>query len=241
MTADGVNFLPSDFERFQDSVQTDPEFNDARLEIRRKLDQLAKQGAESLSKAPHILTARASLHHPHKFNAFRISSQWGYLSRGDKERKKLQRLLGEEIGKDLDSDYIHTMLVLEIDQEGLNIALRIHQKAWWDGENLKRMLDDEESRVSVAETLQPLEGYRLRIHDHRNSRDCATIDDLELIEISKHYTPGEHWLHVERKIGRDEIFVTSGGFAQRVLDEWKRLLPAYRSFCWHSTNDHLFA
>ena len=241
MSVEEISFLPSDFERFRDSVQADPEFNDARLEVRRKLDQLGKMGAQELSKPPHLLVARASLHHPHKFNAFRVASQWTYLSRGEKERKKLQGLLGEEIGKDLDHDYIHTMLVLEIDHAGLKIALRIHPKAWWDGENLKRQLQDEEVRPSIAQTLQPLDGYRLRIHDHRSSRDCTEIDDLELVEIRKHFTPGDHWLHVERHIARDQLFVTSGGFSQRVIAEWKRLLPAYRVFCWHSTNDRLFA
>ncbi|MEC9475759.1 MAG: hypothetical protein VX764_01840 [Planctomycetota bacterium] len=241
MIVEEATFLPSDFERFSENAQTDPEFNDARLEVRRKLDQLGKHGAQTLSKSPYLLVSRASLHHPHKFNDFRIASQRVYLSRGDKERAQLQQLLGQEIGQDLDSDYMHTMLVLEIDQEGLTFALRIHQNAWWDGENLNRQLADEDTRPSIASTLQPLEGYRLRIHDHRSSRDCTEIDDLELLEIQKHYTPGDHWLHVERKFARNDLFVSSGGFSQRVISEWKRLLPAYRAFCWHPTNDHLFS
>ncbi|MEE2883088.1 MAG: hypothetical protein VYD70_05120 [Planctomycetota bacterium] len=241
MSIDEVTFLPSDFERFRDSVQTDPEYNDARLEVRQKLHQLGKLGAETLSKPPHLLVARASIHHPHKFNDFRIASQRVYLSRGEKERAQLQQLLGQELGQDLDRDYIHTMIVLEIDQEGLTFALRIHQQAWWDGENLKRLLSDEDTRPSIAETLQPLEGYRLRIHDHRSSRDCTKIDDLELLEIQKHYTPGDHWLHVERRVAKDDLFVSSGGFSLRVISEWKRLLPAYRVLCWHPANDRLFS
>lgn len=241
MSVKELTFQPSDFERFSDSVQTNPEYNDARLEIRQKLDQLGKQGVEALSQSPHTLVSRASLHHPHKFNDFRIESQRVYLSRGDEERTHLQQLLGQDLGKDLNSDYIHTMIVLEINQAGLTFALRIHQNAWWDGENLKRKLSDEEMRPAVAKTLQPLEGYKLRIHDHRSSRDCTGIDDLELLEFQKHYTPGDHWLHVERKFARDDLFVSSGGFSQRVLAEWKRLLPAYKEFCWHPTNDYLFS
>ncbi len=241
MSSEEVVFFPSDFERFRESAQTEAEFNDARLEVRQKLDQLGKAGASALSQPPFLLTSRASLHHPHKFNGFRVASQWTYLSRGDQERKVLKSQLGAEIGADLDADYIHAMLVLEIDEAGLTIALRIHQKAWWDGENLKRLLGDEDQRPDIARALQPLKGYQLRIHDHRKTRRCETIDDLELAEFRKSYTPGEHWLHVEKKFAREDVFISSGGFEQRVISEWKRLLPAYQIFCWHPENDRLFA
>ncbi len=241
MSDEEVTFLPSDFDRFRESVQTDPEFNDSRLEVRTKLDLVGKAGAQALSAAPFLLVSRASLHHPHQFNGFRVASQRTYLSRGVQERKKLQKHLGAEIGKDLDTDYTHSMLVLEIDEKGLTFALRIHKDAWWDGENLKRWMGDEEQRLTIANTLQPLEGYTLKVHDHRRTRACSTIDDLELAEIRKSYTPGEHWLHVEKKIDRDDLFISSSGFEQRAISEWKRMLPAYRCFCWHPENDRLFA
>ncbi|MDE0959923.1 MAG: hypothetical protein OSB09_04010 [Planctomycetota bacterium] len=241
MAEDEVTFLPSDFDRFRESVQTDPEFNGSRLEVRTKLDRVGKAGAQALSAEPFLLVSRASLHHPHQFNGFRVASQRTYLSRGEQERKKLQKHLGSEVGKDLDTDYIHAMLVLEIDEKGLTFALRIHQNAWWDGENLKRLMGDEEERIAMAKMLQPLSGYHLRVHDHRRTRKCSTMDDLELAEIRKSYTPGEHWLHVEKRIDRDDLFISAGGFEQRVISEWKRLLPAYRCFSWHPENDRLFA
>ncbi|MEE2857780.1 MAG: hypothetical protein VX949_10345 [Planctomycetota bacterium] len=241
MNSDEVAFLPTDFERFRESVQTDPEFNEARLEVRRKLERIGKVAADALSTAPYLLVARASIHHPHRFNGFRVAQQCTYLSRGEKERTFLKKHLGDEIGEDLDTDYIHTQLVLQIDERGLIFALRIHPKAWWDGENLKRLLGDEDERPTIASALQPLEGYSLRVHDHKRTRECKGIDDLELAEMRKSFTPGEHWLHVERRFERDDLFITSGGFEQRAIAEWKRLLPAYRCFCWHPDNDRLFA
>ena len=241
MNSDEVAFLPTDFERFRESVQTDPEFNEARLEVRRKLESIGKSAADALSASPYLLVARASIHHPHQFNGFRVAQQCTYLSRGKKERTLLKKHLGSEIGEDLDTDYIHTQLVLQIDEQGLIFALRIHAKAWWDGENLKRLLGDEDERPGIASALQPLEGYHLRVHDHKRTRKCKGIDDLELAEMRKSFTPGEHWLHVERRFERDDLFVTSGGFEQRAVAEWKRLLPAYRCFCWHPDNDRLFA
>ena len=150
MNSDEVAFLPTDFERFRESVQTDPEFNEARLEVRRKLESIGKSAADALSAPPYLLVARASIHHPHQFNGFRVAQQCTYLSRGKKERTFLKKHLGDEIGEDLDTDYTHTQLVLQIDEQGLIFALRIHAKAWWDGENLKRLLGDEDERPTIA-------------------------------------------------------------------------------------------
>jgi hypothetical protein len=63
MGTEEIKFLPTDFEKFADSVQDNAEFNDARLEVRRKLDLLGKAGGEKLSDGVHdfvstILTKR---------------------------------------------------------------------------------------------------------------------------------------------------------------------------------------
>ena len=241
MSGAGNRFLPGDFERFAPGVQGNAEYNDARLEVRRKLDEIGKSGVELLSDEVRDFTSRASLHHPHKINSFKVDRQRVYLSRGAAERQELESRLGQEIGEDLGSDYFHALLVLEIHQQGLMIGLKIHPKAWWDGENLRRQMGKQTCREALGAAMKQLDGYRLRIHDHKTSRPCETVDDIEWKSVRKHYTPGEHWIHIERQIEKESIFVTSGGFRQRVIDEWERLLPAYRLFGWHPSNDQLFA
>lgn len=235
-----ARFLPTDFEKFHERIQRDPEFNDARLGIRRKLDAIGKHLVAALSAKDQELVSRASLHHPYRFNAFRVASMWVYLSRGEKERKAIVKHLGADLGKDLDQNYVHTILVLEIAERGLQIALRIHQAAWWDGENLKRNLKSAAERDGLAATLRPLAGYVLRVGDHRRVRPCPEMTGQDIAEAMAYYTPGDQWLHVERTIARDDPFVTEPGFLERIEGEFRALLPAYRRMRWSKESDRLF-
>lgn len=235
-----IEFPPSDFEKYHERIQRDPEYNDARLQVRRKLDAIGKHVAKTLSGKDVELVSRASLHHPYTHNGFRVSSQSVYLSRGEKERKAIVRHLGVDLGKDLDQNYTHTLLVLEISEPGLQIALRIHKNAWWDGENLKRGLASRVRREELTKALHPLGDYGLRVGDHRRIRACSTLTERELAEAMSFYTPGDQWLHIERHIPRDDEFVTEEGLLERLEEQFQVLLPAYRMIRWTKKNDQLF-
>ena len=187
------------------------------------------------------LVSRASLHHPYRFNRFKVDSQWVYLSRAEKERRALKRILGVDLGKDLDQNYTHVLLVIEIHEHGLEVACRIHKDAWWDGENLKRRAAQVEQREALAET--PGRTGRLRdagIHDFKRIHDCANITASEIKDMLGYYVPGEHWLHVCQEFPRDCGFVTEPGFAPRVEQEIRTLLPLYRFATWSPENNFLF-
>ncbi len=235
-----VHFPPTDFEKFHERIQRDPEFNDARLEIRRKLDALGKHLVSAISTKEVELVSRASLHHPYQHNGFRVASQSVYLSRGEKERKAIVRHLGVDLGKDLDQNYTHSILVLEIAEKGLEVALRIHKGAWWDGENLKRACASREYRTKLASQLQPLKEYGLRIGDHRRVRPCGDLTERDLAEALSFYKPGDHWLHIERAIDRSNDFVTEPQFLDRVESEFRALIPVYQVIRWSKKNDRLF-
>ena len=244
-----IRFAPHDFERFRPEVQRNPEYNAERLEVRRKLDTIGKYLCQELSNAavaeagggPVDLVSRASLHHPYRFNAFKVESQWVYLSRSDKARRAIKSLLGVELGKDLDQNYVHVLLVTEVHQHGLELALRIHQNAWWDGENLKRRLARADAREELAALLRPLAGYGLRIHDYKRVHECSTIDAEEIRDTFKYYTPGEHWLHIAKTVERDTEWLDSEECGERLRDEFVRLLPLYRYTVWTPENNHLFS
>ncbi len=235
-----IRFPPGDFEKYHERIQRDPEFNDARLVVRRKLDAIGKHLARTLSGKDLELVSRATLHHPYSTNGFRVSSQAVYLSRGEKERKAIQRHLGVDLGKDLDQNYTHAILLLEINEDGLLLALRIHKAAWWDGENLKRGLQSLKRREELATVLDPLGEYGLRIGDHRRVRRCAGITERDLSEAMGFYTPGEQWLHIERFIEREDPFVTEEELLPRLTEQFQLLLPAYRAIRWSKRNDQLF-
>lgn len=240
MPPSAITFRPIDFEKFHPNLQRDPDHNPARLEIRQKLDAFGKRLVKKLTAPDLAFTSRASLHHPYRFNAFKVDSQFVYLSRADKERRKIKSLLGVDLGKDLDQNYVHVTLCLEIHHHGLELALRVHQQAWWDGENLKRQIATPEGRERIAEALRAAEGFGVRIHDHRSRLECATIQGDVLKEKLGFYKPGDHWLHVERSIPKDDPFVTEEGLEERLMEQFEHLAPAYRVIRWTESNNCLF-
>jgi len=236
-----IQFLPTDFARYREELQTNPEHNPARLEVRQKLEAIGKHLTGVLSKGKTSFAARTSLHHPYRFNNNRVSNQRLYLSRSDKERKTLQRKLGVELSKEIEQGYTHTILVLQVNESGLECALRIHKSAWWDSENFKRSLATDEGRESFRNALESLAGYCLRIDDHRRARSCSDITSEDLQEVARYFVPGEHWLHIERSISTDDVFVTSDGILERLEAEFRGLLPAYEHIRWAPSNDRLFS
>ena len=232
--------LPRDFDLYQEKFQRNEEYNDARLVVRRRLDAIGKHVAKVHADKTTTFNSRASLHHPYTFNGYRVSSQFVYLSRGDKERKDLKKILGVDLGKDLDQNFAHVLLVLEIYEHGLELALRIHKDAWWDGENVKRRLGVEAERETFAGLLRELPEYGLRIADHRRIHACETMTPHELAECMKYYTPGNDWLHISRDIDRDDPLIGSEEFLGWITEEFGRLLPVYRFLRWTNKNNFLF-
>ncbi|MFN0058995.1 MAG: hypothetical protein ACKVX7_11105 [Planctomycetota bacterium] len=236
-----LEFLPTDFERFRPELARDPIHNAARLEVRRKLDGFGKRLAKRYALAGETFVSRASLHHPYRFNAYKVETQFVYLSRSDVERNKIKKILGAELGADLDQNYVHTLITLEIHEHGLELALRVHQNAWWDGENLKRQAAREDARTRLAAALHALPGFAMRIHDFRREHPCETMTGAELVETFKYYKPGEHWLHIERALARADELVTVPGLESRLATIFDTLLPVYRAIRWSPENNFLFA
>ena len=147
-----------DFEALSSERARSSEYDERRLRTRRKLLALAKAFVARASPAGVALEARTSLHHPHAFNAHRVRRLWAYLTRTKAERTRLRRVLGRDLAKDLDSAYRNGYLCIAIEQDRLEVSLRIHADAWYDGQNLVRRWDtvaprsSSQPRVSCAIT-----------------------------------------------------------------------------------------
>ena len=236
-----LRLTENDFTLYRKEFQRNEEYNDRRLVVRRRLDAIGKKLCKSLTTKSLSLTSRASLHHPYTFNGYCVRSQMVYLSRAEKERKALKRILGVELGKDLDQNYVHVLMVLEIDEQGVEVAIRVHKSAWWDGENLKRRLNSLEQREVFAGLLQQLHGYSLRIDDFQRLHACETITAKEIQETLGYYKPGDHWLHILQRFDRDDPFVTEPDFMERVEAEFSALLPTFTQINWSNKNNYLFS
>ncbi len=238
-----VAFEEGDFHALSEALARDPQYNDRRLVTRRKLLSLGKAAAREAKTRGAPLDPRTSLHHPHVFNGMRVRRLWAYLTRPRAERRRLKGILGSELGKDLDSAYRNAYLFLAIEPEALEVGLRIHPEAWYDGQNLLNRIE-REGPEPWREQLNSLDrAWELRLHDWKGEWRCGELSLEKLEEFLSYYTPGEHRLAVRRRWPAP-AGARGGALAPEapaaLVEEVLRLLPLYRFTVWSAESDHLF-
>src|SRR5262245_20132376 len=197
-----TSFAASDFRAFEKEKWRNEAWNGDRLIVKRRLLALGKSLQDALKPAGLDLVARASLHHPYTFNAYCVSEMWTYLSR--KSRGALKMLFGEDLGKDLDPNYVQLLLLLSIDFDGVGLALRIHPQAWWEGQNVKNKCADETRLLEFRALLNALDGFVLSIHDYKKEYRCGKLFRDDVSTFFQYYTPGNHWLNLRRRWAKDD-------------------------------------
>jgi len=237
-----IHFEEGDFHALSEGLCGDPQYNDRRLVLRRKLLALGKQAAALAKQAGVALEARSSLHHPHAFNGMRVRRQWAYLVRDKAEKRRLRGVIGAELGKDLDAAYRNAYLCLAVESEQLEVSLRIHADAWFDGQNLKKRVAAEGLGPWRA-LLNALPGFQLRLADWKGEWRCGTLTPEQLEEFLRYYTPGEHALAVEASWpapAASRAAACTPEAAEELGAALQRLLPLYRHAAWSRESDHLF-
>jgi hypothetical protein len=240
-----ICFEEADFHSLAGQMAKDTEGNARRLEARRKLLSLGKQSIKqiaALEDEPLKLECRSSLHNPNKFNGMRVNRLWTYLVRSKGDKRKLKGVLGSDLGKDLDAAYRNLYLCMAMESDALEVSMRIHSDAWFDGTNLKKKLAKEGLGGWLAE-LNKLNGFMLRMDDWKGEWRCGSLTEERLEEFLSYYTPGEHRLTVEQRLP------APAGTRGAALDpetcvhmqaELLRLVPLFHYCAWSPDNDHLF-
>lgn len=242
-------FEEGDFHALSGSLARDAQYNDRRLVTRRKLAAIAQRAVEGLaadataSGGELELLARTSLHQPHTFNHMQVRRLWTYVCRGKKEKARLKRTLGADLGKDLDAAYRNAYLCVAIESDALEVSLRIHPDAWFDGQNLVQRIN-KEGRAVWLSLLNQMSGFRLRLDDWKGEWICGQITNEWLGEFLKYYKPGEMGLKVDRRWpappGARGAVLGADVPAQLAL-EVRRLGPLYRYAAWSQESEFLFA
>lgn len=238
-----IAFEEGDFHSLSPACSRDPQYNDRRLLVRRKLLALGK---ELVARAGAGLECRTSLHNPHAFNKNQVRRIWLYVCRDKRAKSRLKRVVGSDLARDLDAAYRNAYPCLAIEAEALEVSLRIHADAWFDGQNLVKRVKAE-GLGGWRTLLNELDGYRLRLDDWKGEWRCGTLAPERIEEFLKYYKPGEHSLAVERRwpapadapelrraLCRPEV-------ARELSVELERLLPLYRWMAWSEESDFLFA
>lgn len=240
-----VPFEEGDFHVLSEGLAKDPQYNDRRLATRRKLGALGKEAVRRAAEGEDgvELLSRTSLHHPTTFNGMRVRRLWTYVCRGKKAKTKLRRILGAELAKDLDAAYRNAYLCLAIESDALEVALRIHKDAWYDGQNLVNRVE-REGLDGWIERLNATPGYRLRLDDWKGEWRCGELDRDRVTEFLKYYKPGDHSLTVERRWPAPAGArggVLGEGVPEALLDEVAALIPLFRYSAWSEESDFLLS
>lgn len=245
--AGGVAFEEWDFAALSPAHEREVEWNDRRLNARRRLLTLAKMFTDGLREEQDLqLDVRTSIHNPHAFNGNRVRRLWAYITRPKAEKTRLRKVLGRDLAKDLDSAYRNAYLCLALEHDRLEVSLRIHPDGWYDGQNLKKRVE-KEGVGGLLEVLRALEGFQLRLHDWRGEWRCGPeLSPEGLEEFLRFWTPGEHQLVVDRRWpvpqeGPVRQAACGPGVPGELLAELARLVPLYRFGVWSKESDHLFS
>jgi hypothetical protein len=238
-----IPFEDGDFQSLSPAVNRDPQFNDRRLLARRKLLSLAKVFAARAHEQGLDLDVRTSLHAPSTFNHMQVKRLWCYAARAKPEKKRLKGVLGADLAKDLDAAYRNAYICCALEHDALEVSLRIHADAWFDGQNLVGRVK-KEGTAGWRARLNELPGFRLRLHDWKGEWPCGNLTREQLEEFLRFYKPAEHLLAVERRWpaaqgARGPLLAPET--PALVVDEMLRLLPLYRFTAWSQESDHLFS
>ena len=236
-------FEEGDFAALHDDVNRDGQYNDRRLVTRRKLGDLAKVAVASFKEAGLALEDRTSMHNPHAFNGNRVRRIWAYLVRPKKEKARLKKTLGAELAKDLDQAYKNAYLCLAVESEALEVSLRIHIDAWYDGQNLKRRYGKPGGDKELLALLNAVPGFRLQLDNWKGEWICGQLTPEKLAEFFKYYTPGEHSLAIQFRWPAprgNRGAVLEPDVPATLLGALDSLAPLYRYAAWSEESDHLF-
>lgn len=237
-----VAFTEGDFHALSPALARDPQYNDRRLELRRKLLALAKVFCAEAKEVGVALDARTSLHNPHAFNHMQVKRMWTYACRPKAEKTRLRRTIGAELAKDLDSAYRNAYLCAAVESDVIEVSIRVHADAWFDGQNLKNRVRAE-GVDGWKRLLNELDGFRLRLADWKGEWPCGALTRERVEEFLKYYTPGEHSLAIEARFpapagSRQEAI--SSEMPARIVEMLVKLLPMYRFVAWSEESDFLF-
>ncbi|MDZ4773976.1 MAG: hypothetical protein SGI72_12675 [Planctomycetota bacterium] len=241
--AELLPFDDGDFHCLSPSLARDPQYNDRRLVLRRKLLSLAKVFAPEAQALGVEFDVRTSLHSPSSFNGMQVKRIWAYAVRAKSEKKRLKSVLGADLAKDLDASYRNAYVCAAVENDALEVSLRIHADAWFDGANLVNRVK-REGFDGWKKQLNALDGYRLRLADWKGEWPCGALGSEKLAEFLKYYKPAEHALVVERRWPatpglRAALFEPH--VPREIVGEMLRLVPLYRFTAWSAESDFLFS
>ncbi|MBL8995028.1 MAG: hypothetical protein JNM63_16895, partial [Spirochaetia bacterium] len=233
------SFRPEDFRLYEPRNRGDDSLNARRLEVRHKLQAIGEAARAALAKEGLGLERRESLHHPFSVNHMRVVAQWTALFRDAKARRAFAAMVGPDLGKDVDPGNANICFFVSIDDNGLQIGLRVGEGAWYDAQNFIHQLGTEAGRRNCIEAARRAAGFHFRIHDWAQLYPTDSFSRDSIDTILKYYKIGEHRLTCVRVLAKEDPQGCDPLFLQNAVSGLASLAGLYKFMAWSPENNHL--
>jgi hypothetical protein len=231
---------PKDFLAFEKHKWHSDEYNAERLQLKRKLQIVGEAIAPLLAAAGGDFTVRTSIHNPYKFNGNKVDSLRFYFAPGDKAKKELRELLGVEFAEDTDASYVHANLVCTLDFTGIRVGLTVHERAWYDTQNVRGLCATREGAERFIAALNGVPPtYALKLHDWQKLYPCGSLKWDDMLAFFRYFEAGKHRITVLRELPKSTSEIYAPGFYASIAAELTTLLPVYRLVLWSTSNNFL--
>ncbi|MHC4392975.1 MAG: hypothetical protein ACYS22_16915 [Planctomycetota bacterium] len=232
-------FDERDFSAFVHKNRRDPTKNGVRLIVKRKLAALGSEIEKTLKPKKLDLTMRTSLSHPFKHNGFSVGSQWVYWGRSDKAKRAIKKALGADLGQDLDPTYQGVVLLVEVNDTELSCGLKIHPKAWWDGQNLKRRVEsDSDALLHFTQLINGLPaGYAMNVGGFRKRYEAGSLSPAAVANFFRYYKPGEHWLELLHRTPKAQAIEAGAGLSAVLAERLGAAADTFQFALWSKKNN----
>ncbi len=241
-------FSAADFDAYQAKKWKSNVFNRERLEVKQKLAELGREVAGGLTAADGSpLLCEASAEHPALWNHKQVEAQSLYFSRNEGARKELDRIIDRSrpmsaMLDDPSPQRNHLFLSITIDEQRVELAVKLHPDASVDRQNLERKLTEHWEKERLLDLLRALpDGYRVGVTGGTmTSAQAIDEEGLKtlLVELGRPEAPGRtHWLVVERSLPRADATAAGAAIVAAARRELAALLPIYHFVAWTRDND----
>ncbi|HKA87441.1 MAG TPA: hypothetical protein VKE22_07225 [Haliangiales bacterium] len=243
-------FTDKDFDAYAAKKWRSNVFNRERLEVKQKLAELGREVAGGLTAADGSpLLCEASVEHPALWNHKQVDAQHLYFSRNEGARKELDRIIDRArpmtaMLDDPTPQRNHLFLSITIDEQRVELAVKLHPDASVDRQNLERKLAEHWEKERLLDLLHALPGgHTVGVTGGTMTPAQAIGDDglkTLLVELGRPEAPGKtHWLVVERSLPRSAATAAGPAIVDEARRELTALLPIYHFVAWTRDNDYV--
>jgi hypothetical protein len=235
-------FLSEDFDAYLPEKWNSNMFTLPRRKVKDKLELIGRHLDEDLNAANLSLIMRLSDEFPSLLNKKQVSAQWLFFSRDEEAQAELTELIDKERTladtlADPTPRFRQIFLGLSMDQDHLEIGMRLHYDAWVDRNNTLKLLDGEDGRNQFATVLGTLPDHYTVDVSGADPISPSRCDSEAINSLRMQFEASGKWLFIGARLTRDQVVVLGSDIVNVASEAFQLLVPVYRFLAWSPTND----